>query len=101
YMIFDAPPEHRYGAPSPSLRPAAMAAGGDAHQQVLSQAIHSIQPANHHAQHPTSTATIDSTAIRPSAANNPPAPFTARWPNSPSQIRWQIQQPMVDLNSIQ
>ncbi|KAL5987218.1 hypothetical protein ACLOJK_041215 [Asimina triloba] len=29
YMIFDAPPEHQYGAPSPSPRPAAMAAAGE------------------------------------------------------------------------
>ncbi|KAL6002233.1 hypothetical protein ACLOJK_037682 [Asimina triloba] len=29
YMIFDAPLEHQYGAPSPSPRPAAMAAGGE------------------------------------------------------------------------
>ncbi|KAL6002497.1 hypothetical protein ACLOJK_034430 [Asimina triloba] len=28
-MIFGAPPEHPYGAPSPSTRPAAMAAGGE------------------------------------------------------------------------
>ncbi|KAL5988772.1 hypothetical protein ACLOJK_026874, partial [Asimina triloba] len=29
YMIFDAPPEHLYGAPSPSPRPAVMAVGGE------------------------------------------------------------------------
>ncbi|KAL6003129.1 hypothetical protein ACLOJK_023352 [Asimina triloba] len=33
-MIFGAPPEHPYGAPSPSTRPAAMAAGGELRRDV-------------------------------------------------------------------
>ncbi|KAL6001052.1 hypothetical protein ACLOJK_006779 [Asimina triloba] len=35
----------------------------------------------------TSMAHLPIFSHRPSAANNPPTPFTARWPNHPSQIR--------------